>query len=107
MKARVPPQNLEAEQSVLGGLMLDSDAWDEVADVVTEGDFYKTAHQLIFQTISELHKKNQPVDILTVSNALKDKNELDSAGGPAYLAEIINQTPTSANIVTYANIVSE
>jgi replicative DNA helicase len=107
MKTKLPPQNLEAEQSVLGGLMLDSDAWDAVVDAVSESDFYKEAHQRIFATIAELNKRNQPVDILTVSNYLQEKGELEQIGGPAYLGEIINQTPSAANIATYAEIVQQ
>ncbi len=107
MKAKLPPQNLEAEQSVLGGLMLDSDAWDTVIDIVSEKEFYKEAHQRIFAAIAELNKRNQPVDILTVSNYLQDKNELDMIGGAAYLGEIINQTPSAANISSYAEIVAQ
>jgi replicative DNA helicase len=107
MKTKLPPQNLEAEQSVLGGLMLDSDAWDAVVDIVAESDFYKEAHQKIYAGVAELHKRNQPVDILTVSNFLQERGELDAIGGPAYLGEIINQTPSAANISTYAEIVSQ
>jgi replicative DNA helicase len=107
MKVKLPPQNLEAEQSVLGGLMLEADAWDAVVDLVSEKDFYKDAHQKIFSAVGELHKRNQPIDILTVSNFLKDKNELDEIGGPAYLGEIINFTPSAANITTYAEIVAQ
>lgn len=87
--------------------MLDADAWDAVVDSVAEKDFYKEAHQKIFAAIAELNKRNQPVDILTVSNYLQEKQELDIVGGPAYLGEIINQTPSAANISTYAEIVAQ
>lgn len=107
LPSKVPPQNLDAEQSVLGGLMLDAEAADQVMDEVSQADFYKSAHQKIFATICELIKKNEPVDILTVSNALKKADELEGIGGAAYLAEIINQTPSAANIKTYAAIVRE
>lgn len=107
MTPRLPPQNLEAEQSVLGGLMLDPEASDLVMDEVNAKDFYKSAHQKIFGVIEELNRRNQPVDILTVSNMLRDRDELEQIGGPSYLAEIIEQTPTAANIKTYAHIVKE
>lgn len=105
--ARIPPQSLEAEQSVLGGLMLDPQAADLVLEEVSENDFYKPAHQRIYRVITELIRKNQPVDILTVSNLLKDREELELAGGASYLAEIIEQTPSTANVKTYASIVKE
>jgi replicative DNA helicase len=104
---RVPPQNIEAEQSVLGGLMLDPESWDAVSDILTEEDFYKSSHRVIFKAIADLQKKNQPIDIITVSNWLTEKKELDAAGGASYLAEVINQTPSSANIGTYSKIVHD
>jgi replicative DNA helicase len=107
MTPRLPPQNLEAEQSVLGGLMLDPEAADMVLDEVESKDFYKSSHQKIFSAIHELNRRAQPVDILTVSNLLRDRDELEAIGGPAYLAEIIEQTPTAANIKTYSHIVKE
>lgn len=107
MAVRVPPHNLEAEQSVLGGLMLDPMAWDQVSSIITEEDFYKVAHRKIYAAIAELYAKSQPIDIITVSNLLTDKKELDAIGGPAYLAEIINSTPTAAHIESYAKIIHE
>jgi len=107
MALRVPPHNLEAEQSVLGGLMVDPFAWDQVSSVITEEDFYKIAHRKIYVAIAELYSKNQPIDIITVSNLLTDKRELDAIGGPSYLAEVMNATPTSAHIESYAKIVHE
>lgn len=107
MAIRVPPHNLEAEQSILGGLMVDSYAWDQVSSVLTEEDFYKIAHRKIFAVIAELQAKSQPIDIITVSNLLTEKRELEAIGGPSYLAEVMNSTPTAAHIETYAKIVQE
>lgn len=107
MALRIPPHNLEAEQSILGGLMVDSFAWDQVSSIITEDDFYKIAHRKIYNVIAELYAKSQPIDIITVSNLLTEKKELESIGGPAYLAEVMNSTPTAAHIESYAKIVHE
>jgi len=107
MNHRVPPQNIEAEQSVLGGLMLEPAAWDEIADLIYEEDFYKPAHRKIFSSLKELNKHNQATDLVTVSNYLMDKQSLDAVGGPAYLAEMMDLIPSTANISSYAKIVRE
>ncbi len=107
MALRVPPQNLDAEQSILGGLMVDPLAWDQVSSTLTEEDFYKIAHRKIYVAIAELYAKSQPIDIITVSNLLTEKKELDAIGGPSYLAEVMNATPTAAHIESYAQIVHE
>lgn len=107
MSNRLPPQNIEAEQSVLGGLMLEQEAWDEIADIVAEEDFYKPAHRKIFASIKELNKHNQPTDLVTVSNYLMDRQQLDVIGGPAYLAEMMDLIPSTANIATYSKIIRE
>lgn len=107
MAARIPPQNLEAELSILGSLMLEREAWDQVADHISGEDFYKPSHQKIYQTIVELHQKNLPIDIITVSNSLQSKGELDQVGGSEYLADLVNKTISSANIFSYAKIVRE
>jgi len=107
MAMRIPPQNLDAEQSILGGLMLDPLAYDLVSNVLTEDDFYKVAHRKIYNVIAELYAKSQPVDIITVSNLLIDRKDLDAIGGPGYLAEVMNATPTAAHIESYAKIVHE
>lgn len=103
----VPPQNIEAELSILGGLMLEQEAWDEISDIIEPGDFYKPAHRIIYTAIKELQHKNQPTDLITISNLLMENKQLDSIGGPGVLADIIEQTPSAANIVTYADIVKE
>ena len=107
MPIRVPPHNLEAEQAVLGGLMVDPYAFDQIASVIRDDDFYKHSHKTIYVCVQELYSKNMPVDILTVSSALADKKELDAIGGAAYLADLMNQTPTAAHIASYAQIVHE
>lgn len=107
MSTRIPPQNLEAEQSILGGLMLDREALDQIGDVVEISDFYKPAHQKIYEAIKELHTKNQPIDIITVTNILQSRGELEGTGGPDYLIGLLDKTISSANISTHAKIVRE
>jgi replicative DNA helicase len=104
---RLPPQNLEAEQSVLGGIMIDSNALDRVIDIISEDDFYKAANKKVYQAVLGLHHRNQPVDLLTVTSALRDDGVLDAVGGTSYIATVIDQTPSSANIISYAEIVKE
>ena len=104
---RVPPQALEAEQSVLGGLLVDSRRWDEVAETVRADDFYTRAHREIFSAIHALHEAGQAVDVVTSSEWLKNKGTLESAGGLAYLGELANRTPGTTNLAAYARIVKE
>jgi len=104
---KVPPHSLEAEQSVIGGLMLDNSAWDEIADIVNEQDFYRHDHALILRSINALAEDGQPYDVVTVSEWLGTRGELDSIGGLAYLSILANDTPTAVNIKAYANIVRE
>lgn len=107
MENRLPPQNIDAEKSILGGLLLEQEAWDDVSEILNEDDFYKPAHKKIYLAIRELHKREMPSDLVTVSNFLMERGELESLGGPAYLAEMIDQTPSTANITSYAKIVQE
>ncbi|MEM7504923.1 MAG: replicative DNA helicase [Pseudomonadota bacterium] len=104
---KVPPHSVEAEQSVLGGLMLDEAAWDRVADIVSEADFYRRDHALIFTAIRELADSSQPLDVVTIREALDRRDVLEEAGGLAYLAELASNTPSAANIRAYAEIVRE
>ncbi len=104
---KLPPHSLEAEQSVLGGLMIANDAWDKVADMVTDVDFYRPEHRLIFRRMAQLVEATQPIDIVTLADALTHADELDRAGGFAYLAEIARNTPSAANIRAYAIAVRE
>lgn len=103
--AKIPPQNLEAEQSFLGCILLDKDSIIKVADIVTENDFYKDGHRIIFETIKELYAKHEPIDILSLTNLLNEKKRLEAAGGRTYLAHLANLTATSAHVVNYANII--
>ncbi|ROQ30591.1 replicative DNA helicase [Gallaecimonas pentaromativorans] len=104
---KVPPHSLEAEQSVLGGLLLDNQAWDRVAEAVVEQDFYSRAHRLIFKAMVQLMAVNKPLDLITVSEQMERENCLEEAGGFAYLGEIARNTPSAANIHAYAEIVRE
>ncbi len=106
-RLKVPPQSVEAEQSVLGGLMLDNQRWDQIADKVHADDFYRKEHRLIFRAIAALCDENQPADVVTVSEWLEKNAELESAGGLSYLGALANNTPSAANIVAYAAIVRE
>ena len=104
---RVPPHSIDAEQSVLGGLMLDNRAWDIIADRVSEEDFYRKDHRLIFRSIAQLAEESQPLDWITLSEWLKQRSELDNAGGTSYLGTLAKDTPSAANIRAYADIVRE
>lgn len=104
---KVPPHSLEAEQSVLGGLMLNNEAWDQVAEKVVAQDFYRKAHQLAFQTMASLVERGSPLDLITLSEAMENSGNLDNAGGFAYLAEIAKNTPSASNVSAYAEIVRE
>ena len=103
----VAPHSLEAEQAVLGGIMLDNAHWDNVAERVQAGDFYNYAHRVIFEQMVELARHNRPIDIITLDQVLKNKGVLQDVGGFAYLAELSKNTPSAANILAYADIVSE
>jgi replicative DNA helicase len=102
---RMPPQNLEAEVSVLGCLMLDKDAIIKIADLIIPDDFYDPKHRTIYEAITALYAKNTPIDILTVTNLLEEKKELDRVGGSSYLTGLVSTVPTAANVVHYATIV--
>lgn len=104
---KVPPHSIEAEQSVLGGLLLDNNAWIQIADRVTEKDFYRHDHQLIFRAIADLAEDNKPLDVVMLSEWLGTRGELDDAGGLAYLGTIAKDTPSAANIKAYADIVRD
>ncbi len=104
---RLPPQNIEAEQSVIGSLMLDKDAAIKISDILQVEDFYRGIHQSIFETILELFEQNEPIDLLSVSNRLEEKEKLKEIGGTSYLTDLINTVPSAANIVHYAKIVQK
>ncbi|WJW74787.1 replicative DNA helicase [Thiohalobacter sp. IOR34] len=104
---KVPPHSIPAEQAVLGGLMLDNEAWDQIADRVAEEDFYRRDHRLIFRAIRRLAEEGRPFDVVTLSETLDNEHRLDDAGGLAYLGELAHNTPSAANIAAYADIVRE
>lgn len=103
----LPPYALDAEQSVLGGLMLDNQAWDAVSTKLCETDFYRHEHRAIFRVIERLSTQEQPFDVITISDTLKSLGELENVGGETYLFELSNNTPSVANIAAYADIVRE
>lgn len=104
---KIPPHSIEAEQSVIGGLMLENRAWDQIVDRIREVDFYRHDHRLIFRAMNKLTEASKPLDVLTVSEALREIRELENAGGEVYLFELANNTPSIANIAAYADIVRE
>ena len=106
-KIRVPPQNLEAEVSTLGALMLDSNAVIRVVDILGPDDFYRPQHQIIYKTILELFERREPIDVLSLTSRLREKGLLESVGGTSYLADLVNSVPTASNVAHYAEIVKK
>jgi replicative DNA helicase len=104
---KLPPQNIEAEQSILGGVLIENDALNTVVEFLEDGDFYREAHQKIFKCMITLSEKNEPLDLITLTNELKKKKELEEIGGASYLAGLVESVPTAANIAYYAKIVKE
>jgi replicative DNA helicase len=104
---RLPPHSVEAEQAVLGGLLLSNDSWDRIGDILSESDFYRHDHRLIWRTITRLVEENRPADVLTLSEAFKLSGELQDMGGMAYLHQLATGIQSAANIRRYAEIVRE
>jgi len=104
---RLPPQSLEAEVSVLGGVLLENEALNRVLEVVNEGDFYRESHRRIFSAILNLYERNEPADLITLSETLKKRDALQEVGGIEYLNFLVNSVPTAANIAYYAKIIKE
>ncbi len=104
---KIPPQNLEAEQSVLGGILIENSAINKVTEILDVNDFYRDAHRKIFNALIDLSERDEPADLITLTNELKKKNQLDAIGGASYLASLIDSVPTAANIEYYAKIVKE
>ena len=104
---RLPPHSVEAEQAVLGGLLLSNSSWDRIGDLIRESDFYRHDHRLLWRAITKLVEDNKPADVLTVSEALKGTGEIQDVGGLAYLHQLASGTPSAANIRRYAEIVRE
>ena len=107
LSERVPPQDLAAEQSVLGGMLLSQDAIADCVEILRSSDFYKPAHSTIFDAITDLYGRGEPADAVTVSSYLTKNGELNRAGGAAYIHEVIQSVPTAANASFYAEIVRE
>lgn len=104
---KIPPQSLDAEKALLGSLLIRGEVMHDIVDIVNNRSFYSSAHKAVWETLFELHTKGTPIDILSVSARLKDKNELESIGGMTYLTELINTVPSSTNAVHYAEIVDK
>ncbi|MEC7548246.1 MAG: replicative DNA helicase [Thalassolituus sp.] len=104
---RVPPHSVEAEQSVLGALMLDERAWETVSETLRDTDYYRHDHRLIFRSIQHLVAQEQPIDVVTVAEELEERGQLEKAGGAAYLSRLVDMTPSIDNCEAYANIVAE
>lgn len=104
---KVPPQNLEAEQSLLGAILIDKEGITKIADSITPDDFYKDAHRLIFQAILDLYEQREPIDVLSLTNRLEEKNQIPDVGGRSYLIGLANTVPTASNIVHYAGIIQK
>ncbi|MEX0957720.1 MAG: replicative DNA helicase [Burkholderiales bacterium] len=104
---KLPPHSVEAEQSVLGGLLLENTAWEKIVDLLSEADFYRADHRLIYRHISKLVEASRPADVITVSESLDSTRELENVGGLAYIGALAQNTPSSANIRRYAEIVRE
>ena len=104
---KLPPQNIEAEQSVLGGILIENEAINKVIEILTPEDFYRDAHRKIFEALIILSERDEPADLITLTDELQKRNQLDSIGGASYLASLIDSVPTAANIEYYAKIVKE
>ncbi len=102
---QLPPQNLDAEKSLLGALLMDKDSFNRIADITAPTDFYQHSHQTIFEAVLRLTERQEPIDLLSLSNKLKEMGELENIGGLSYLTSLAGSVPTSAHIVNYANIV--
>ena len=105
--AKLPPQNIDAEQSVLGSLLLDQNAIVKIADTIAPEDFYKDIHQLIYQAMLDLFEKREPIDILSLANRLAERQQLELVGGRTYLADLTTTVPSASNVVSYASIVQK
>jgi len=104
---KLPPQSIEAEESILSAILLDNNTLLDVLEIIVADDFYRTAHQLIFSGINELFAKAEPVDLVTLTNLLRDKNKLEEIGGAAYLARLVDSVPSAMNVTHYARIVRD
>ena len=104
---KVPPQNVEAEQAVLAGILINNDAMNQIVDVLSQEDFYREAHAHLYEGMTELYNNNEPIDLITLSHHLKEKNVLDKVGGPEYLTSLVDVVSTSAGILYHAQIIRD
>ena len=104
---KVPPQNIEAERFILGGILLDNEAFYQVVEILGTDDFYREAHRKIFRGMTDLFEKNEPVDLITITNYFQGKNNMEAVGGASYLASLVDEVSTTANISSHAKIVKE
>ena len=105
MQERVPAQNIEAEQAVLGAILIDNSVMNKVTEILKSPDFYRIVHQIIYQIMLDLYARHEPVDMVTLTEELKNQNKLDDAGGVSYITLLANIVPTSANALYHARIV--
>ena len=105
--SKIPPHNLEAEESLLGSIFVDQESLAKVMDVVNEDDFYKESHRIIFEVMLDLFEKHEPIDVLTVGNRLEEKKQLSRIGGRTALVEITNRVTTSAHVANYGKIIQK
>lgn len=104
---RMPPHAPEAEKAVLGALMIDKDAITKIADIIAEGDFYLAAHNVIFGSMLRLYEHNDPIDVLSISNALEERNQIDAVGGATYVASLVRGVTSASNVTYYAKIIQK
>ncbi|MBT5338697.1 replicative DNA helicase [Candidatus Falkowbacteria bacterium] len=107
LPSKIPPQNLEAEQSLLGSLLLDKHALDKIADIIDPDDFYKEAHRYIYEGMVDIYSRQEPIDLLTITNLLEERNHLKKVGGRSYLANLANIVPTASHVIQYAHIIKK
>lgn len=107
LSLKVPPHSMEAEQSVLGALLLDNAQWDNVSEIITPGSFYHPAHRIMFKTMERMAGLAEPFDLITLGNELERDNELERIGGRAFITDLVEQTPSVSNVVAYAEIIHE
>src|SRR5690606_24935290 len=106
-RIKVPPHSVEAEQAVLGGLMLDNRRFDEISEIISAVDFYRQDHKLIYGAVERLASESEPLDVVTLAEFLERAGDIEDAGGLSYLAELAEKTPGASNIKAYAEIVKE
>jgi len=105
--SKLPPQNIEAEQSILGAVLIENDAFPKIIEIITREDFYRESHKKIFDAMIELFEKSEPIDLVTIAEELRKRNDLDAVGGEAYLSTLASQVPTAANIRYHSKIIRE